>query len=93
MSTINTSAETFRRLMESVEKAIRGEQLQTAESQLLQAYELGLELFGRDHGAVGLVLLRLAEVAHKTGRVELGREYHLEVDRIVDQYLRNADAS
>jgi hypothetical protein len=87
MSTTTTAAETFRRLMDSVEKAVRSEEYQTAESLLLQAYEKGLELFGRDHGTVGLVFLRLAEVAYKTGRIELGSEYQLEADRIIDLYL------
>jgi hypothetical protein len=58
-----------------------------AETMLLQAYESGVKIFGTHHGAVGLVLLRLASVCHRTGRPELGSRYEAEADDILASYV------
>ncbi|HEY9791096.1 MAG TPA: hypothetical protein V6D22_11890 [Candidatus Obscuribacterales bacterium] len=58
-----------------------------AERLLLQAYEAGVGIFGAHHGAVGLVLLRLASVCQRTGRSELGARYEAEADDILASYV------
>jgi hypothetical protein len=87
MTTMSTSTEKWRATMKSADQSLKEGDFHVAEALLLQAYESGLKLFGPDHGSVGLVLLRLAEVAFKTGRNDLGRSYQMEVDRIVELYI------
>jgi hypothetical protein len=53
----------------------------------LEAYSTGIFLFGKENGSIGVVLLRLAEIYTRTGRLELAHQYESEADRIISTYL------
>ncbi|MBS1994250.1 MAG: tetratricopeptide repeat protein [Cyanobacteria bacterium SZAS LIN-3] len=60
-----------------------------SEELLLRAYEHARQLFGPDHGEVGLVLLRLVAVCNKQGKTELANEYLAETEKIVRTYTES----
>jgi len=61
-----------------------------AEQLLLQAYDYAKQLFGPDHGEVGLILLALVTVCEVQGKTELAEGYWAETEKISNVYLHAA---
>jgi hypothetical protein len=58
-----------------------------AEELLLEAYDYAKQLFGPDHGEVGLILLALVTVCEAQGKAELAEAYWAETEKIAQVYL------
>jgi len=74
-------------MVRQADRAMDKYEFERAEDLYLRAYNFGVSIYGADHGAVGLALLRLSKVAHITGRFELAQSYASEASRIADLYL------
>lgn len=78
-------------LKSKAKRATANSEFSKAEELLLQAYEHAKDIYGRDHGEVGLILLHLVEVCEKQGKVELAAKFHDETDLIVKFYELDAE--
>ena len=87
MNSLNISRERWTEIMALANVAINNGDMGRGEALLLQAYESGTRIFGADHGAVGLVLMRLATVCRLTRRDELAEKYEAEADDILQSYV------
>ena len=87
MTTMQFSKTLWKELMSAASIATKVGDYHKAELILLDAYEMALGLFGPDHGACGLVLLRLAEASRRLGKNELAAEYDEQADRIAHGYI------
>jgi len=65
--------------------------LRKCERLLLQAYEQAVNIFGPDHGEVGLVLMQLLDVCEKQGKKLDAEQYAAEIERIVRIYTIAAE--
>ncbi len=80
----------WQELKDEARNAIQALQYRKAENLLLRAYEEAKEIFGTEHGEVGLVLIQLVELAERQGKRELAVKYQTEIDRIVEIYREAA---
>lgn len=80
----------WQELKDEAKRAMQGSDFRKAETLLLKAYQQAQDLFGPDHGEVGLILIQLLEVSKKQGKHELAAQYQLEIDRIVEIYREAA---
>ena len=87
------TSEAWKDLMDKAVRAIKFDRLEKAEELLLEAYRESKATYGPDHGTVGLVLLRLADVCEKLGKTRIAEHYRAEIDRILRGYLVDQDES
>lgn len=80
----------WQELKDEAKRAMQASDFRKAETLLLKAYQQAQDLFGTDHGEVGLVLMQLLEVSQKQGKLEIAAQYQLEIERIVEIYREAA---
>lgn len=81
----------WKELKEEARRAATACDFKKAETLLLEGYEVAREMFGPDHGEVGLVLLQLLDITEKQGKKELASQYSAEIQRIVAIYKQAAE--
>ncbi len=80
----------WQELKDDAKGAMRALDYRKAEELLIKAYQQAQDIFGTDHGEVGLVLIQMLELAQRQGKHELAHKYQAEIDRIVEIYREAA---